>query len=223
VSTAIGGCIGFARFPAQVVRAQRQGAPARPPAADSRGDVLKEELVARARNGNHDAFEALVRPEIDRLYGLAGLLLRDRSRAEDAVQEALLRAWRDLPTLRDASKFGPWLRRLVVNASYDEGRRLGRRRGEVELSPHHDRAAGDEFAGMLDRDEIARAFTRLKHEERTVIALRYYLDLSTADAAATLGLREVTYRSRLHRAIKTLGAALAADARATGRAEGGST
>ncbi len=181
---------------------------------------LQPELVRRARDGDHGAFDALVRPEIERLYGLAGLLLPDRARAEDAVQEALLRAWRDLPKLREVEKFSAWLRRLVVNAAHDEGRRLGRRRREVARAPHHDRSGADEMAGLLDRDELSQAFRRLKEEERAVIALRYYLDLSTVDAAATLGIREVTYRSRLHRAIRTLGAALAADARATAAPEG---
>jgi RNA polymerase sigma-70 factor, ECF subfamily len=181
---------------------------------------LQEELVRRAQTGDHDAFESLVRPEIDRLYGLAGLLLSDRSRAEDAVQEALIRAWRDLPSLRDLTRFGAWLRRLVVNASHDEGRRLGRRRREVELGPQHERSAGDQLGGLLDRDELSQAFRRLKEEERTVVALRYYLDLSTADAAASMGIREVTYRSKLHRALRALQAALAADARTTGRPEG---
>ena len=88
----------------------------------------------------------------------------------------------------------------MVNASHDEGRRLGRRRREVELGPAADRAAGDDMRAVLDRDEMSRAFGRLMREERAVLALRYYLDLSTADAAATLGIREVTYRSKLHRA-----------------------
>jgi RNA polymerase sigma-70 factor (ECF subfamily) len=181
---------------------------------------LQDDLVQRARSGDHGAFESLVRPEIGRLYGLAGLLLSDRSRTEDAVQEALLRAWRDLPKLREVDKFGAWLRRLVVNAAHDEGRRLGRRRPEVELKPHHDRQAADQLDGLLERDEMSRAFSRLKKEERVVIALRYYLDLTTADAAATLGIREVTYRSKLHRALGTLSAALSADARAADNTEG---
>jgi RNA polymerase sigma factor (sigma-70 family) len=182
--------------------------------------TLQEELVQRARDGDHGAFESLVRPEIERLYGLAGLLLSDRARAEDAVQEALLKAWRDLPQLRDPSKFHAWLRRLVVNAAHDEGRRLGRRRREVELTPNHDRIGDGDLDTLLDRDELSRAFRRLKEDERTAVALRYFMDLSTADAAATMGIREVTYRSRLHRAIKALGAALAADARASAGPEG---
>lgn len=168
----------------------------------------------RAKNGDRGAFESLVRPEIERLYGLAGLLVGDRSRAEDAVQEGLLRAWRDLPKLREADRFRAWLRRLVVNAAHDEGRRMRRRRGEVELEPGHAATTGAELHVLLDRDELTRAFRRLKSEERAVVAMRYYLDLSSGEAAAALGIREVTYRSKLHRALRTLGAALAADARA---------
>jgi len=182
---------------------------------------LREELVQRAMEGDHAAFEALVRPEFDRLYGLAGLLIGDSARAEDAVQEALVRAWRDLPRLRDRASFGPWLRRLVVNAARDEGRRIGRRRRETELTPAHDRGgAALELDAILDRDELAGPFKRLRQEERTVIALRYYSDLSTAEAASSLGLGEVAFRSRLHRAVKALGAALAADARSVSGPEG---
>ena len=115
---------------------------------------MQEELVRRARNGDHGAFESLVRPEIDRLYGLAGLLLSDRARAEDAVQETLLRAWRDLPKLREAAKFGAWLRKLVVNAAHDEGRRLKRRRPETELKPHHDRAGKPLDTGCKLHDKV---------------------------------------------------------------------
>lgn len=176
---------------------------------------MQQDFVRRAKEGDHDAFASLVRPEIHRLYGLAGLVLHDAARAEDAVQDALLKAWRDLPSLRDVDRFGAWLRRLVVNASYDEGRRLGRRRREVKLQPHHDSIAASDLDGVLYRDELVRGFRHLKPEERTVIALRFYLDLSTADAAATLGIRDVSYRSKLHRAIRSLGAALAADARAS--------
>ena len=189
----------------------------------SAGDAplnVDRELVERAQQGDHDAFSALVRPEIPRLHGLAGLILRDPARAEDAVQEALLKAWRDLPRLREPDRFGAWLRRLAVNACHDEGRRLRRRRGEIALGPEHERAAGDGLDAMIQRDELVRGFHRLSQEERTVIGLRYYLDLPSADAAAALGMREGTYRSKLHRAIRALGAAMAADARGSIRVEG---
>lgn len=177
---------------------------------------MTRDLVERAKHGDHDAFTTLVVPEVHRLHGLAGLILRDRARAEDAVQEALLKAWRDLPALRDADRFLPWLRRLLVNACHDEGRRLGRRRGEVSLGPEHDRPGPNGTVEDLSRrDELGRGFGRLSNQERTVISLSYYLDLSTADASAVLGIRETTYRSRLHRAISALRAALAANARET--------
>ncbi len=174
--------------------------------------------------GDHEAFASLVRPQLDRLHGLAGLLLRDPSRAEDALQNALVNAWRDLPKLREPEQFEAWLRRLVVNASHDEGRRLKRRRGETSLAAHHEpRTTGGIGGGLADRDEIARAFRRLKEEERQVVALRYYADLSNAEAAAALGIREVTYRSKLHRALRALQAALAAEARGVTRATGASS
>ena len=184
---------------------------------------MRQDLVERARRGDREAFGQLASGEVDRLHAIARLVLRDPDLAEDAVQEALLKAWRDLPKLREPAKFGAWLRKLVVNSAHDEGRRLKRRRPETELKPHHDRAAGDELDGLLQRDEIARAFRRLKEGERTVIALRYYVELSNADAAATLGIREVAYRSKLHRALRALSAALAADARGTANPQGGWT
>lgn len=182
-------------------------------AAGSERAGLHDELVQRAKDGDHDAFSMLVSPEIGRLHGLAGLILRDPSRAEDAVQEALLRAWRDLPRLREVDRFHAWLRRLLVNACHDEGRRLGRRRVEVALAPEHEPGIGEGFEGVLRQDELARGFRHLTEEERTVIALRYYLDLSSADASAAMGMAEGTYRSKLHRAVSTLRAAMAADAR----------
>ncbi|MDQ4035805.1 MAG: RNA polymerase sigma factor [Chloroflexota bacterium] len=182
---------------------------------------MVSDLVQRAQRGDHEAFASLVRPHLDRLHGLAGLLLRDPARAEDALQEALLSAWRDLPKLRDAERFEAWLRRLVVNASYDEGRRLKRRRGEVSFAPQHEPRTGGGHDHLLDRDELIRGFRRLNDEERSVIALRYYLDLSNAEAAEALGIREVTYRSKLHRALRIMQAALAAESRSSTQSEGG--
>jgi RNA polymerase sigma-70 factor (ECF subfamily) len=149
------------------------------------------------------------------MYGLAGLLVGDHAIAEDAVQEALLRAWRNLPHLREPARFQAWLRSLVVNASRDLGRKLGRRRRDVALEWQHEPAAGDQLGTVLDRDQLCRAFRLLNTPERAVLALRYYLDLSGAAAAATLGIPELTYRSRVHRALRALHAILAAEERRT--------
>lgn len=175
---------------------------------------MDDQLVARAQDGDHEAFSTLVEERIGRLYGLAGLIVRDRTTAEDAVQDALLKAWRDLPTLRAADRFDAWVRRLVINACYDIGRRR-RRRPEVALVVEHAGALDDTQEQVALRDELERAFRRLTPDERSVIALRYYLDLSSSEAAAALGIGEVALRSRLHRAIRAMAAALAAEARPT--------
>lgn len=168
---------------------------------------MRHMLVERAQDGDHDAFAALIHDRIDRLYGLAGLITGDRTRAEDAVQDALLRAWRDLPRLRDRERFDAWLRRLVVNASHDQGRRV-RRRAEVAFDPEHATSVPDASEQLAHRDELERGFARITPSDRSVIALRYYLSLSTAEAAEVLGVREVALRSRLHRALSSLRHAL---------------
>ena len=94
---------------------------------------MERDLVERARQGDHDAFAVLAGAAISRLDGAAWLILRDPEQAKDAVQNALVRAWRDLPTLRDPDRFDAWLNRLVVNACIDEARRLRRHRMDVEL------------------------------------------------------------------------------------------
>src|SRR6187549_2789184 len=88
-------------------------------------------LVEQAMAGDHDAFAELARARIGRLYAIAVLILRDPGRAEDATQEALVAAWRDLSALRDPDRFDAWLRRLLVRACYRESSR-GRRRWTVE-------------------------------------------------------------------------------------------
>src|SRR6184192_2177671 len=94
---------------------------------------MQRELVERARRGDHDAFAALAGAAINRLDAAARLILRDPEQAKDAVQNALVRAWRDLPTLRDPDRFDAWVHRLLVRSCIDEARRVRRHRFDVEL------------------------------------------------------------------------------------------
>ena len=183
---------------------------------------MQQELVERARRGDHDAFAALAAAAIFRLDAAARLILRDPDQAKDAVQEALVRAWRDLPTLRDPARFDAWLHRLLYRACIDESRRLRRHRVDVDLSPIDRPDPDDATATMVDRDQIERGFSRLEPEARALLVLHYYLDLPLPEVAVVLGIPLGTAKSRLHRATQLMRAALDADARASAElAEGG--
>lgn len=168
--------------------------------------------VREAMRGNHDAFAALVGAASARLYALACLILRDSDRAEDATQEAFVRAWHELPKLRDADRFDAWLRRLVVNACYDESRRA-RRRAEVSLLSVGDRSVGDTTTAIAESDRIGRAFRQLPLDQRTVLVLQHYFDLSHVEIAETVGIPLGTVKSRVRYGIAAMRAALDADSR----------
>jgi RNA polymerase sigma factor (sigma-70 family) len=174
---------------------------------------MQRDLVERARRGDHEAFSELAAAAISGMDGAAWLILRDPDQASDAVQNALVRAWRVLPTLRDLDRFDAWLRRLLVTACIDEARRVRRHRVDVELTEIDQPAVAGLEAVIADRDEIERGFRRLEPEMRAVIVLHYYLDLTMPDVAATLGISLGTAKSRLNRALGLLRAALDAEAR----------
>ena len=174
---------------------------------------MQRDLVERARRGDHDAFAELAGAAISRLDSAAWLILRDPEQAADAVQNALVRAWRDLPTLRDPDRFDAWLHRLLVRSCIDEVRRLRRHRIDVELTELAVPAVAGIESAIADRDQIERGFVRLDPELRAVIVLHHYLDLTLPDVAATLGIPIGTAKSRLHRALGLMRAALDADAR----------
>lgn len=159
------------------------------------------ELVTRARDGDHDAFATLVRAMAARLDTTAWLIVRDHDLARDAVQEALLRAWRDLPRLRDPGRFDGWLHRLLVNTCLEAVRRRRRRSIEVELQPFHERSVSDPAVMVADWDELERAFDHLTAEQRATIVLRYFVGLSVEDVAAALRIPTGTVKSRLNRSL----------------------
>jgi len=176
---------------------------------------MRRDLVERAMAGDHDAFSELARGAIARLYAAARLILRDDAGAEDATQEALVAAWRDLSALRDPDRFEAWLHRLLVRACLREARR-GRRRWTMEREVRPTRTAeADPAIDLADRDELARGFARLQPDQRAVIVLHHYLGLSLDEVAAVMAVPPGTARSRLHRATRVMRAAIEADARST--------
>jgi RNA polymerase sigma factor (sigma-70 family) len=181
---------------------------------------VQDLLVERARRGDRDAFAALAARVIDRCYGLAYAILRDAELAHDAVQVALLGAWRDLPELREVDKFDAWLHSLVVHACYAESRRERRWTRAISAFPTEHPTDPDTAISVADRDELERGFRRLPPEQRAVVALHYYLGLPLTEVATTLGIPAGTARSRLHHATRQLRAAFEADARPATLSEG---
>ncbi len=183
--------------------------------------MAQRELVEQARQGDHDAFAALVFAALPRLDAIARLILRDPERAKDAVQEALVRAWRDLRSLRDPDRFDAWTYRLVVNACTDDLRRQRRRAVEVELTPILEPPMGDSQISVAERDALERGFRRLDPEQRSLIVLHHYLDLPLPDVADILHIPLGTAKSRLHRALAVMRAALEADLRTVSESTAG--
>ncbi len=174
--------------------------------------MTKVELVLRARTGDRDAFDVLMTEVIDRLYRIARLILRDVDGAEDAVQEALVRCWRDLPSLREPDRFDAWLNRLLLHAVTDEARSRRRFSAKVEVL-RIEPTQPDGTGALADRDELARVFGRLSPDHRTIVVLHHYIGLTVEEAASTIGIPVGTAKSRLHYATESLRAALEADAR----------
>ena len=171
----------------------------------------QRELVDRAKRGDPDAFARLVDPALARLDAAARLILRDPELARDAVQETLIRAWRELPGLRDPDRFDAWLHRLVVNACLDLLRRRRRRPIEVELSPIDTPAHSDHAGALADRELVDSALRRLDPGHRAVVALHYLLGMPLPAVAASLGIPLGTAKSRLHNALAAMRIAVAAE------------
>ena len=168
------------------------------------------ELVRRARSGDHDAFAVLTRQAIPRLYGAAKLILRHPDRAEDAVQDALVLAWRDIRSLREPAAWEAWLYRLTIRACHRSAQ-AHRRHDVAELVPDDLPSAEQDFSRALEeRDRLARQLERLPIDQRTVVVLHFYLDLPLTDASEILGVPAGTVKSRLHRALASMRTAMGA-------------
>jgi RNA polymerase sigma-70 factor (ECF subfamily) len=148
-------------------------------------------------------FELLSERGLNRCYSLAGYLLGDAAEAEDAAQEAMARAWTSRRTLRDTAAFDGWLDRILVNTCID---RMRRRRlvRFVDIEAGEEVPAADPFRRLLAQDEIGRALDVLSPEQRAVVVLRFWRDLSLEQIAARLGCPTGTVKSRLHTAIAAM-------------------
>jgi RNA polymerase sigma-70 factor (ECF subfamily) len=170
----------------------------RPQAVDEDAD-----LVARAQAGEREAFEALVRRHAEHLYSVVVRLVPDRHDAEEVTQEAFIRAWRGIGRFTGDARFFTWLYRIGIN---EARRRASRRPPQAVASidgmdPADPRPAPDRQAEHSDlRGALERAVRSLDPDYRAPLILRDVEGLTTAEAAAIMGLREAAFKSRLHRA-----------------------
>ena len=174
---------------------------------------VDRDIVEAAQRGDQAAFVDLVRSRGDRLFAIAYRILRDVDRAEDALQDALVIAWRDLRDLRDPDRFDAWVHRLLTNVCIAQAGRERRMVSNLRLLPFDDPPAPDELLSVAVRDQLDRGFRRLNAGERAILVLRHYVGYEPSEIAALLGLSPGTVRSRLHHAHRAMRAALEADAR----------
>ena len=171
--------------------------------------MTDNEAIIRCQNGDRDAFRHLVEQYKDVLFGTAVLMTGNRAIAEEQVQEALLSAWRGIRGFRRGNPVKPWLLRILVNAVLSQQRKRA-----VETvrfngnGPEEHDYSSDDPAETLDALEnrlvLRRAIAGLSPDHRQVVALRYFAGLTVPEVARTLGVREGTVKSRLHRALAIL-------------------
>lgn len=178
----------------------------------------EQRLIARARDGDQDAFGQLVTAHQQMVYALALRRLGDHHDAEEVAQTAFLKAWQGLAGFRGGSSFATWLYRLTVNACTDHLRRAGRDRAVVslddpDLPPPIDRAPtpAERAERRAEEDALHAALAALSEEHRTILLLRAVDGLRYDEIAARLGLTEGTVKSRLARARLRLREILAED------------
>ena len=176
---------------------------------------MHTELVERAKRGDREAFDSLARLTGDRCMAIAFRILRDFDLADDAVQSALLTAWREIRSLRDAQLFEPWLHRILTNACFAEARRRRRWSQEIRLLPVEPVHGPDEYATVEHRDQLERAFRRLTIEQRAVLVFHHYLGLPLPEVAVHIGIPLGTVKSRMYHAKRALRASLEAEARSS--------
>jgi RNA polymerase sigma-70 factor (ECF subfamily) len=176
----------------------------------------EQELVARARAGDERAFETLVRHHADRLYAVVVRFLGSAQEAEDVTQEAFLRAWRGIARFDGDSRFFTWLYRIGINEAKRRGARGAGAAPTTSLDRHPEVETPDSsLAPETSAREaelqavLEEAIRELKADHRAALILRDVEGLSTAEAAAAMGLGEAAFKSRLHRARRAVRSAVA--------------
>jgi RNA polymerase sigma factor (sigma-70 family) len=170
--------------------------------ADTGEAAGDERLIGAAIAGSEDAFDSLVGPLVESARRVALLMLDDAAAADDAVQEAVFRAWRRLAQIRDGRAVRPWFMAIVAN----ECRSVRRHRwwSTLRLPEPPERPGPAAEESSIRAIDLARAFERLTPRERLLVHLYFYEDMPLEQVAVASGLSVSAARSRLYRALKRL-------------------
>lgn len=168
----------------------------------------EETLVDRARRGDRAAFETLVLAYQSLAFRTAFVIAGDATDAEEAAQDAFVKAHRALGRFRGGEPFRPWLLTIVANEARNRRRARGRRAALALRTAAEPVAAGEDpeeaALGSERRERILTAVEGLRDDDRDVLACRYFLELSEEETAAALGIARGTVKSRTHRALLRL-------------------
>jgi RNA polymerase sigma-70 factor (ECF subfamily) len=170
----------------------------------------ESDLIRRAQRGDTHAYGELVNAYQGIAFRTAYVIARNAGDAEEAAQDGFVKAWRALGRFREGAPFRPWLLRIVANEASNRRRSAGRRAGlalrAAAQEPSGDAAPSPEAALLSSeqRTALLAAIEELPDEQRDVVALRYFLGLSEAEVAETLGIPQGTVKSRNARALDRL-------------------
>jgi RNA polymerase sigma-70 factor, ECF subfamily len=179
------------------------------------GDIAREgwldpDCIRRAQHGDVAAFAELIEGRVERMVRTAAAILGSDADANDVVQDTLLAAWRELPSLRDVDRFDAWLTSILLNGCRRALRVRGRRRVREIPADSLDLHGGVDLAGSVERRRsIERAFDRLSADERSILVLHHLDGLPLAEIASSLGIAVGTAKSRMFTARRALQRALA--------------
>ena len=168
--------------------------------------MTDEQAIRLCQDGDRDAFRHLVERYKDTLYGTAFLMTGDRTVAEDHVQEAFLSAWRGIRRFRIGRPFKPWVVRVLVNAVVSHRRRRSFPTAPLDEADRTE-APSDVVESVMAgtrHEMVRRALRRLSPEHRQAVVLRYFAEMTVPEVALSVGVREGTVKSRLHRALGRL-------------------
>jgi RNA polymerase sigma-70 factor, ECF subfamily len=168
------------------------------------------DLVQRAKRGDADAYESLLRLHQHVAFRTAYAIVGSAADAEDVAQDAFIKAYNALPRFRSGAPFRPWLLRIVANEARNRRRTLGRRAGLL-LRAADEAASGDparspeaELVAAESRAELLAAMNRLTDDERVAIVARFFIGLTDEETAAALGVRRGAVKMRVFRALNRL-------------------